>query len=205
LVRECPGEPELLKINLEGVSPMRVRIALALALVGGLLATAMAPASAAVTGPGGSGLVAGSGVVTLVNQAATPARAASGAAIQATPTTRCNVSVRQPQLSAALILTATWQVDCRSGADPNRSATDVASTDMEVRIYQGDPTFGETGTNIAGSRCTYVNFPNVTCSTSTSSPIQYYTPYYSTLQVTVILRGGGTYTGSFHTYASRLS
>src|SRR5688572_28635673 len=99
---------------------MRFRITLLAAMAGGLLAVALAPAgvaSAAKPGPAGGGLVAGAGVITVGNPLAASGRAAGGASTQAVPPSFCYVRVSQPQLGAGLILSGTWQVDCRSGAN----------------------------------------------------------------------------------------
>jgi hypothetical protein len=99
----------------------------------------------------------------------------------------------------------TWQLDCRSGANSNRPATDIDMTDMTVRIYQGDPDFIEPGTNVAARQCCNHNIPNAGCSASTWSPIRYGVPYYSKLVVTVYLLGGASYTGTFVTGTTTLS
>jgi hypothetical protein len=184
---------------------MQSRIALVLACVATLLAatttaTAAPAAAAPAASPAGPVLVAGDGV--RLQAGGTAARAGRLAA--AVPPSFCYVRVSQPQLGPGLILTASWALDCRSGANSNRPATDIDMTDMTVRIYQGDPAFGEAGTNVASQQC-FSHGPTAGCSASTSSPIQYGIPYYSKLVVIVYLLDGTSFSGSFVTAASRLS
>ena len=180
---------------------MRIRIAV-LALAGGLLAAAVAPAGAASAGtvqPAGGGLVARAGVVTLAKQTSAPAHTTSGAAIQAA--SYCNVSVSQPHVSASLILSGTWRVSCRNGANP---APDIFEIEMTVRIYQGTtPALG--GTNVGAHYCLTHSSPIMDCPVSTTGPIQYYTSYYSTLEVEVTLTSGVVHRGSFYTYPTQLT
>jgi hypothetical protein len=179
---------------------MRIRIAV-LALAGGLLAAAVAPGGAASAGtaqPAAGGLMAGAGVVTLAKQTLAPARTTSGAAIQAS--SYCNVSVSQPQVNASLILSGTWRVSCRNGANP---APDIFEIEMTVRIYQGEPAFG--GTNVGAHYCLTHSSPIMDCTVSTTGPIQYYIPYYSKLEVEVTLTSGVVHRGTFNTYPTRLT
>jgi hypothetical protein len=180
---------------------MRIRIAV-LALAGGLLATAVAPAGVASAGtaaqPAGRGLVAGAGVITLAKQTSAPQRTASGAAIQSA--TYCNVSVSQPQVNASLILSGTWRVSCRNGSNP---APDIFEIEMTARIYQGTPALG--GTNVGARWCLTHSSPIMDCTVSTTGPIQYYVPYYSKLEVVVMLTDGAVHRGTFHTYPTQLS
>lgn len=179
---------------------MRIRIA-ALALASGLLATVVAPgvASARTGQPAGAGLVAGAGVVTLAKQTSVlTLTAASGAGIQSA--TYCNILVSQPYVSPSLILTGTWRVNCRNGYDP---APDIARIGMTARIYQGTPALG--GTNVGARYCGTTSSPIMDCQVSTTSPIQYYIPYYSTLDVAVELTSGVVHQGSFYTTPTQLS
>jgi hypothetical protein len=179
---------------------MRIRIAV-LALAGGLLAAAVAPAgvaSAGTTQPAGGGLVAGAGVVTLAKQTSASARATGGAAIQSS--SYCNVSVSQPQVNASLILSGTWRVSCRNGANP---APDIFEIEMTVRIYQGTPALG--GANVGAHYCLTHISPIMDCTVSTTGPIQYYTSYYSKLEAEVTLTSGVVHRGTFYTYPTQLT
>ncbi len=180
---------------------MRIRIAV-LALAGGLLAATVAPAGVANAGtaqPASGGLMAGAGVFALAKQALTPTRTTSGAGIQAS--SYCNVSVSQPQVNASLILSGTWRVSCRNGAGP---APDIFEIEMDVKIYQGtSPALG--GTNVGHHYCLTHSSPIMDCPVSTAGPIQYYTSYYSTLDVEVTLTSGVVNRGTFYTYPTQLS
>jgi hypothetical protein len=179
---------------------MRIRIAV-LALAGGLLAAAVAPAGVASAGPvqpAGGGLVAGAGVFTLTKQTSTSARATSGAGIQSA--TYCNVSVTQPQINASLILSGTWTVACRNGSAP---APDIFEIEMTARIYQGTPSFPVA--NIGARWCLTHISASLPCTVSTTGPIQYYTPYFSKLEVVVMLDDGAVHRGTFYTGTTQLT
>ncbi|GIH10972.1 hypothetical protein Rhe02_90390 [Rhizocola hellebori] len=179
---------------------MRIRIAV-LALASGLLAAVVAPAGAASAGtaqPSSDGLVAGAGVITLAQQTSAPARTSSGATIQAS--TYCNVSVSQPQVNASLILSGTWRVSCRNGANP---APDIFEIEMTARIYQGTPALP--GANVGAHYCLTHTSPIMDCPVSTTGPIQYYTSYFSKLEVEVTLTSGAVNRGTFYTYPTQLT
>ncbi len=179
---------------------MMIRIAI-LALAGGLLTAAVAPAgiaSAATAQPAGGGLVAGAGVVTLAKQTSAPTPTTSGATIQSS--TYCNISVSQPQVNASLILSGTWRVSCRNGANP---APDIFEIEMTARIYQGTPALG--GTNVGARYCLTHISPIMDCTVSTIAPIQYYIMYYSKLEVEVTLTSGEVHRGTFYTYPTQLT
>jgi hypothetical protein len=179
---------------------MRIRIAV-LALTGGLLAAAVTPAGVAAADtalPAGGGLVTGTGVIASAKQTTSPANTTRGAGIQSS--SYCNVSVSQPQVNASLILSGTWRVSCRNGANP---APDIFEIEMTARIYQGTPALG--GTNVGARWCLTHSSPIMDCTVSTTGPIQYYISYYSKLEVAVTLTSGEVYRGTFYTYPTQLS
>lgn len=184
---------------------MRAVIAVALALFG-TVALAATPAAAApgdAPRPGaGKGLVALQGVLTLENRTA-----AGGATIQATPPESfCYVMVTWP---AAILpdyrATATWSLDCRSLANPNLPAPDIALVNMKVRVHKGAYSIWDPTQNIGGRECQTINNTKPSCSGTSQIPLEFGVPYHTQLDVSATLTGGTVQVGAFYTSAIRLS
>lgn len=187
---------------------MRTRAGVVTALVLALLGSVTLAAAPANAGPGGTGapgagrgLVALAGVLTLKNQVST-----GEASIQATPPESfCYVMVTWP---AAILpdyrATATWSLDCRSLANPNLPAPDIASINMKVRVHKGAYSIWDPTQSIGGTECYRYN-PKPSCSGTSQIPLEFGVAYHTQLDVEASLTGGTLQKGAFYTAAIRLS
>lgn len=188
---------------------VRVAAALVLSLVGAVVLTAV-PASAAPDGaaaPGGAvapsgGFVARAGVITFESRSS-----AEKASIQATPPESfCYVGVSWP---AAILpdrrVTATWSLDCRSLANPNLPAPDIALVNMKVRIHQGAYSVWDPAPSLGGTECQTIFNTKPSCSTTTNTPLAFGVAYHTQLDVSASLTGGTTQVGAFYTSTIRLT
>nr|MDT0658656.1 hypothetical protein [Micromonospora sp. DSM 115978] len=183
---------------------MRAVMALVLALVGAV-ALAATPAGAApgsTPAPDAGGFIARVGVITFKNQIS-----AGAATIQATPPESfCYVGVNWP---AAILpdrrVTATWSLDCRSLANPNLPAPDIALVNMKVRVHQGAYSVWDPTPSIGGTECQRISNPRPSCSATPDVPLSFGVAYHTQLDVTATLTGGSVQVGAFYTAAIRLS
>ncbi|HWH01392.1 MAG TPA: hypothetical protein VNV66_19250 [Pilimelia sp.] len=169
---------------------MKVRFALLVAAaVSGLLAVAVAPASAASARPvrPGGGFVAETGVTTVVDRIGT-ARAVAGTQA-AEPESICWVDSPGPRLTADRRVTVTWTVDCRSRANPQVPATDVQSLTLRVRLYQGIFNVWEPGRELDATECLSLR-PSTSCTATSDGPAGFGVSYYGRLDVSGVFTAG---------------
>jgi hypothetical protein len=194
--------------------PLRLPVTLAAVLA--VLATVLVAAPAAQAAPPGLGQPAstelqaraGGGFIAESGVRVLDARiSVEGAATQqvSPPQSFCYVGVTWPIIHADQRATATWFLDCRSLANPNLPAPDIAGASMQVRIFQGEFNPFEPGQMVVGTECLSIQRTNPQCSTTTPGPLQFGVAYYSRLDVTVTLTGGAQPTGSFITPSIRLT
>lgn len=180
-------------------------MAVAVALLG-TVATTATPAAAApkdTPRPGaGQGFVTRQGVLTFQNRTATGDMTTQ----VSPPQSFCYVMVKWP---AAILpdhrATATWSLDCRSRANPNEPAPDIALVNMKVRIYKGEYSIWDPTQSIGGRECQSIFNTKPSCSGTSEIPLEFGVPYHTQLEVRVQLTGGAEPVGAFYTDAIRLS
>lgn len=170
-------------------------VTLLAALAAALALTAVPAATAAPGGLAGGGFRTGSAVLVLQN-----GTSVAEAVIQATPPQSfCYVSVAWPAaIDANYKVTATWNLDCRSRANPNLPAPDIFMLLMNVRVYQGSYTPWDRGREVGQESCSG-RATNRSCSATSLESMTFGAPYYTILHVQVALTGGTNQVGEFYT------